>query len=152
MTHLEAAARPDRRMPSVGDVGPPVVHVLTLTDLVRYAGASGDFHPLHHDLVAAQAMGMPDVIGHGMFSAGLLARAITDFVGVGRLRRLRFRFVNPTELGESLSTSVTVVAATMVDSDSECNVALDCSLLNSHGVVKVVAHAEARFEFTKTGR
>ena len=56
-------------------------HELTRTDLVMYAGASGDFNPMHHDEVAAQAAGLPSVFGHGMFSAGLLATAITNYVG-----------------------------------------------------------------------
>ena len=60
-------------------------HELTRTDLVMYAGASGDFNPMHHDEVAAQAAGLPSVFGHGMFSAGLLATAITNYVGIGNL-------------------------------------------------------------------
>ena len=53
---------------TVGDAAPAIDHTLTRTDLVMYAGASGDFNPMHHDEVAAQAAGLPSVFGHGMFT------------------------------------------------------------------------------------
>ena len=61
----------------VGDEAPVISHTLTRTDLVRYAGASGDFNPMHTDEVLAVAAGQPSVFGHGMFSMGILATAIT---------------------------------------------------------------------------
>ena len=79
----------------VGDEAPVITHTLTRTDLVRYAGASGDFNPMHHDEVAAQAAGQPSVFGHGMFSMGLLGTALTDFVGVGNITRYKVRFAAP---------------------------------------------------------
>jgi acyl dehydratase len=118
-----------------------VSHTLTLTDLVRYAGASGDLHPLHHDAEAAQAMGLAGVIGHGMFSAGLLTRAITDFVGVATIRDLTFRFLSPTRPGEELHTSVHVVST--AGSGADTVVDLACSLTSTAGDVKVTASARA---------
>ena len=56
---------------------------LTLTDLVRYAGASGDFNRLHHDDAYARAAGLPWVMAHGMLSAGLLASFVTRWFGPG---------------------------------------------------------------------
>src|SRR3954469_15412242 len=91
-----------------GDAGPPISHPLPRTDLVMYAGASGDFNPMHTDEVAAQAAGLPSVFGHGMFSAGLLATAITNYVGVGNLASYRMRFTKQTWPGETLSTNVAV--------------------------------------------
>ena len=76
----------------VGDEAPVITHTLTRTDLVRYAGASGDFNPMHHDEVKAKESGQPSVFGHGMFSMGLLGSAVTDFVGVGNLTRYQVRF------------------------------------------------------------
>jgi len=70
---------------SEGDAGPEVRHELTRTDLVMYAGASGDFNPMHHDEVKAKAAGLPSVFGHGMFSAG------PPREGHHRLRRHRQR-------------------------------------------------------------
>src|SRR5438034_211887 len=93
-----------------GDEGPVVSHELTRTDLVMYAGASGDFNPMHHDEVKAQAAGLPSVFGHGMFSAGFLARALTDYVGVGNLRRYKVRFAKQTWPGETFTTRIAVTA------------------------------------------
>src|SRR6476660_8484934 len=89
-----------------GDAAPEFSHELTRTDLVMYAGASGDFNPMHTDEVAAQAAGLPSVFGHGMFTAGLLATAITDYVGVGNLKSYRVRFTKQTWPGEVLTTTV----------------------------------------------
>lgn len=122
---------------AVGDEAPVVSHELTRTDLVRYAGASGDFNPMHTDEVAAQAAGLPSVFGHGMFSAGLLGRALTDYVGVGNLTRYRVRFTKQTWPGEKLSTTIKVVAKRGDEID------LECSLANTEGEVKVDGDATA---------
>ena len=74
------------------DIPPFVVEHLTRTDLVRYAGASGDFNPIHHDQTFAEAAGNPTVFAHGMLSAGFLGKCVTDYVGVQRLRRFKVRF------------------------------------------------------------
>jgi acyl dehydratase len=71
---------------------PVVVEKLTRTDLVKYAGASGDFNPIHHDEDFAKAAGNPTVFGHGMLTAGFVARCVTDVVGVENLRRYKVRF------------------------------------------------------------
>lgn len=75
---------------------------LTRTDFVRYAGASGDFNPLHHDVEFARAAGLTDVMGHGMLSAGLLASAVTRWFGAERLRGFSVRFVRPVWPGDVL--------------------------------------------------
>src|SRR5437870_8830128 len=93
-----------------GDEAPAVSHELTRTDLVMYAGASGDFNPMHHDETKAQAAGLPSVFGHGMFSAGFLARAVTDYVGIGNLKTYKVRFVKQTWPGETFTTKVAVKA------------------------------------------
>src|ERR1700722_17291793 len=93
---------------AVGDEAPVRTHTLTRTDLVRYACASGDFNPMHHDEILATAAGQPSVFGHGMFSMGLLGSALTDFVGVGNLTRYRVRFARQTWPGEVLSSKIVV--------------------------------------------
>src|SRR5881396_74413 len=109
---------------SEGDEAPVVTHELTRTDLVMYAGSSGDFNPMHHDETKAQAAGLPSVFGHGMFSAGFLARAITDFVGIGNLKTYKVRFVKQTWPGETFTTKVKVTAKRKEDGanlvDLEC--------------------------------
>lgn len=127
---------------SEGDQAPVVSHELTRTDLVMYAGASGDFNPMHHDEVKAQAAGLPSVFGHGMFSMGLLGRALTDYVGVGNLTRYQVRFTKQTWPGEVLTSSVVVTAVRT--EGGEHLVDLDCALANGDGEVKVSGQATAR--------
>jgi len=117
----------------------PVKEVtLTRTDLVMYAGASGDYNPMHHDEVKAKAAGMPSVFGHGMFSMGFLGGAVTDFVGIENLQSYSVRFVKQTWPDETLRTKVVVRAV-------EGGVAtLDCSLENADGEVKVQGEATAK--------
>ena len=124
-----------------GDEAPAVSHVLTRTDLVMYAGASGDFNPMHHDEVEAKKAGLPSVFGHGMFSMGLLGRAITDYVGVGNLRTYKVRFTKQTWPGETLTSKI-VVTAKRKD-DGENIVDLDVELANQDGEVKVAGSAIA---------
>ena len=125
----------------VGDTGPPISHTLTRTDLVMYAGASGDFNPMHSDDVAARAGGLPGVFGHGMFSAALLARAVTDYVGVGNLKSYLVRFTRQTWPGEVLSSTVTVAGKSVVD--GEHLVDLECRLSNAAGELKIDGRAVA---------
>jgi acyl dehydratase len=124
-----------------GDTGPEVRHQLTRTDLVMYAGASGDFNPMHTDEVKAKEAGLPSVFGHGMFSAGLLATAITDFVGVGNVRNYKVRFVKQTWPGETLISKTTITAKR--SEDGRNLVDLECELANENGEVKVAGEAIA---------
>jgi len=125
----------------VGDEAPVVAHTLTRTDLVKYAGASGDFNPMHHDEVKAQAAGQPSVFGHGMFSMGLLGSALTDYVGVGNVVRYQVRFARQTWPDEQLSTKI-VVTATRQE-DGKKLVDMDVTLSNAEGENKVVGQATA---------
>lgn len=87
-----------------GQALPPfVVDELTRTDLVRYAGASGDFNPIHHDEEFAKAAGNPTVFGHGMLTAGLLAKCLTDAVGPESLRRYKVRFATRVWPGDAIT-------------------------------------------------
>ncbi len=124
-----------------GDEAPAKTHTLSRTDLVRYAGASGDYNPMHHDEVLATAAGQPSVFGHGMFSMGLLGTALTDFVGAGHLTHYRVRFSRQTWPGEELTTKITVKAKR--EEDGKHLVDLECSLVNGEGEVKVVGEATA---------
>jgi acyl dehydratase len=123
-----------------GETAPVVSHELTRSDLVRYAGASGDFNPMHTVEPDAQAAGLPSVFGHGMFTMGLLGRALTDWVGVGNLTRFKVRFTKQTWPGEVLTTSIVVRAK----HDDDRLVDLDCSVANADGEVKVAGEATAR--------
>jgi acyl dehydratase len=122
-----------------GETLPARSHQLTRTDLVQYAGASGDFNPMHHDEVKAKAAGLPSVFGHGMFSAGLLAAALTDYAGVGNLRRYKVRFTKQTWPDDVLSTKITV--RTKRAEGGHNLVDLDCELVTDKGVTVVSGEA-----------
>jgi acyl dehydratase len=125
-----------------GDEAPVLAHVLTRTDLVAYAGASGDFNPMHHDEVKATAAGQPSVFGHGMFSMGLLGTAVTDYVGVGNITRFTVRFARQTWPDEELQSAI-VVTGKRTDGDQHL-IDLDVRLRNAAGEEKVVGEATAK--------
>lgn len=124
-----------------GDEAPAFSHELGRTDLVRYAGASGDFNPMHTDEVAAKGAGLPSVFGHGMFTMGILGKALTDYVGVGNLRSYKVRFTKQTWPGETLTTRITV--ARKYDEDGEHRIDLECEVINVDGEAKVSGVAVA---------
>ncbi len=96
---------------------------------------------MHHDDEQARAVGLPSVFGHGMLSMGILGRAITDWVGVGALRRFKVRFTKQTWPGEVLVSSVSVVAK-RTEGDEHL-VDLEVALANADGEVKVAGEATA---------
>lgn len=75
----------------------PTLHVrVTRADLVRYAGASGDFNPIHWNERAAREVGLPDVIGHGMLTMALGSRLVTTWAGdPGAVVDYSVRFTRP---------------------------------------------------------
>lgn len=81
---------------------PHTVGPITQTDIVRFAGAGGDFNPLHHDPQAAQAAGFEQPIAMGQFTAALVAAWVTDQVGVENLRSFEVRFSAPLRIGDIL--------------------------------------------------
>ncbi|WP_405720383.1 MaoC/PaaZ C-terminal domain-containing protein [Streptomyces sp. NBC_01537] len=86
-----------------------VVEDLKRTRIVQYAGASGDFNPLHTDQeFAVKVAGFPGVFAHGMLTMGLTGRVLTDWVGRDRLLRYGVRFKAPVWPGDTLTTTVTV--------------------------------------------
>ena len=124
-----------------GDAAPEVRHELSRTDLVKYAGASGDFNPMHHDDEKARAAGLPSVFGHGMFSMGLLGRAVEDYVGIGNLKGFKVRFTKQTWPGETLVSSITVTGKRKEDGENLID--HDVSLANADREVKVAGSASA---------
>ena len=120
---------------SEGDEAPAVCHELTRTDLVAYAGASGDMNPMHTDEVAAKAAGLPSVFGHGMLSMGIMGRALTDWAGVGNLREYRTRFTKQTWPGETLTTRIVVTGKSQAEDGKR--VSVDVTLTNQDGEVKL---------------
>jgi acyl dehydratase len=88
---------------------------LTLTDFVRYQGASGDFNPIHHDTAFAQAAGFPEPFSVGMLQAGILGSYATDRFGAANVRRFAVSFREQVWAGDVLVCSGEVVA---IDDDA----------------------------------
>jgi acyl dehydratase len=87
-----------------GDALPEVAETIERIDLVRYAGASGDFNPIHWNDEAARAVGLPGVIAHGMYSMGIAARIVTGWAGdPAAVKRLKVRFSAMIQPGQTLT-------------------------------------------------
>ena len=81
---------------AAGDVLPTQTYRVTRADLVRYAGASGDFNPIHWSDRVAGSVGLPGVIAHGMYTMALAARALDTWAGApGRVLELGCKFTKP---------------------------------------------------------
>jgi acyl dehydratase len=87
-------------------IKPPVQQI----QLTRYAGASGDFNPIHQDAAFARAAGMGDVFAHGMLSMGFVAQSVTDWLGAGTVRKIGVRFAALVRLGDVITCRGRVVA------------------------------------------
>ncbi len=131
---------------TVGDVHEAtVVDNLTRTQIVQYAGASGDYNPLHTDEVfATQVAGYPSVFAHGMLTMGMTGRMLTDYVGDGRLLRFGGRFTAQVWPGDTLTATATVTALEV--RDGVATVDLDVATKNQDGVDVFTGTASARVD------
>jgi len=94
-----------------------LVDNLSRTQIVQYAGASGDYNPLHSDdLFTREIAGYPSVFAHGMLTMGMTGRLLTDWFGDGKLTHYGVRFVKQVWPGDSL-TATGVVEAIRSESD-----------------------------------
>jgi acyl dehydratase len=95
----------------VGDSLPTVtIENVSRPDFVRYAGASGDFVPLHYDQTFVEASGIPTVFAQGMWTAGCLSRCLTDYAGAGNVRHFKVRFARQVWPGDTLTCRGKVTA------------------------------------------
>jgi acyl dehydratase len=100
----------------VGDELPPLVKgPIQQIQLTRYAGASGDFNPIHQDDEFARAAGMGGVFAHGMLSMGFVAQAVTDWAGAGRVRKIGVRFAGLVRLKDTVTCRGRVVGTSQKD-------------------------------------
>jgi acyl dehydratase len=96
-------------MTAVGDVIPEQAFPIERADLVRYAGASGDFNPIHWNERFAKSVGLPDVIAHGMFTMATVIRVITDWAGdPAAVVEYGVRFTRPVAVPDPGSAVLTV--------------------------------------------
>ena len=116
---------------------------LKRTQIVQYAGASGDCNPLHTDeIFTKEVAGYPSVFAHGMLTIGITGRLLTDTVGNGRLTRYGVRFTAQVWPGDDLSASAAVTAIDTVDRAPIAEFSLETK--NQDGVVVLSGSAAAR--------
>jgi acyl dehydratase len=128
---------------NVGDVhSEVVVDDLTRTQIVQYAGASGDYNPLHTDeIFATQVAGFPSIFAHGMLTMGLTGTMVTNYVGDGRLRSFGGRFRAQVWPGDTLTARAEVVG--IRDDEGGSVVELRISTTNQDGLEVFAGEATA---------
>lgn len=96
---------------TVGDVVAEQTFHLTRDSLVRYAGASGDFNPIHYRDDVAASVGLPGVLAHGMLTMGVSVQTVVNWIGdPGRVEDYQVRFTRPVVVDPANGADVTVVA------------------------------------------
>ena len=121
---------------NIGDAIPtlttaPVTHL----QLVRYAGASGDFNPLHTDPKIGEMIGTGGIIAHGMLIMGFVGQMLSDYAGPGALRKFGVRFKGMTHLDDTIICSGTVTEK--YEADGEGRIAGKVQAVDQNGDVKV---------------
>ena len=130
----------------VGDVHEEqIVDNLTRTQIVQYAGASGDYNPIHTDEVyTTQVAGYPSVFAHGMLTMGMTSKMLTNYVGDGRLTKFGVRFTSQVWPGDTLTAKATVDAIRQ-EGDAYF-VDLTLSTVNQQGQEVLNGYASARLD------
>ena len=132
---------------TVGDVVAEREFALTRDSLVRYAGASGDFNPIHYRDDVAHSVGLPGVLAHGMLTMGLAIQPVVDWAGdPARVLDYQVRFTRPVPVDPDLGAVVTVVAKVGA-LDADAGVAR-IDLTVTFNSVTVLGKAQARVSLT----
>jgi acyl dehydratase len=122
-----------------GDVLEPQTFTVTRADLVRYAHASGDHNPIHQDPEVARSVGLTDVIAHGMYTLGLVGRAVAVWTGGAEVVELGCKFTNPVVVPADAEVEVTVAGSVKSVDDGLASLALEVT----SGGVKVLGMPKA---------
>ena len=118
-----------------------LVEDLKRTQIVMYAGASGDYNPVHTDEVfTKEVAGYPSVFAHGMLTMGMTGKMVTNYVGDGRLTEYGVRFTSQVFPGDTLDATATVAGV------SNGIVDLDITTVNQNGVEVLKGSAKARVD------
>ena len=126
----------------VGTELPGHTFQITRADLVRYAGASGDFNVIHWNERIATSVGLPDVIAHGMFTMALAARVVTDWaVDPARVVEYGVRFTRPVPVPDDDTGATLEVSAVVGAKLDDGRVRVDVTA--SHEGAKVLGRAQA---------
>jgi acyl dehydratase len=122
-----------------------LVEDLKRTQIVQYAGASGDYNPLHTDeIFTTKVAGYPSVFAHGMLTMGMTGKMLTDYVGDARLTKYGVRFTSQVWPGDTLDSTATVKS--IRDEGGQKLVELDIVTVNQDGVQVLSGSAEARID------
>ena len=125
----------------IGDVVAERTVHLTREALVRYAGASGDFNPIHYRDDVAARVGLPGVLAHGMLTMGLAVETIVPWLGdAGRIVECGVRFTRPVVVDAEDGAEVTVVAKVGAVDDDTARI----DLTVAHGDTTVLGKAQVR--------
>jgi acyl dehydratase len=120
----------------VGDAVPTLVKSpLSHLQLVRYAGASGDFNPLHTDPKIGELIGVGGIIGHGMLTMGFVGQMLSDYVGPAALRKFGVRFKGMTHLDDVITCTGTIIEK--YEADGEARISGKVQAADQNGEVKV---------------
>lgn len=118
-----------------------LVEDLSRTQIVMYAGASGDYNPVHTDeKFTKEIAGYPSVFAHGMLTMGMTGRMLTNYVGDGRLTKYGVRFTSQVWPGDTLNSTATVVDVT----DGIVNLSVETT--NQDGSLVLSGYAAARVD------
>ena len=118
-----------------------LVEDLKRTQIVQYAGASGDYNPLHTDeIFTTKVAGYPTVFAHGMLTMGMTGRMLTNYVGDGRLTKYGVRFTSQVWPGDTLHSTATV------ESVEDGIVNLNIVTTNQDGATVLSGYAAARVD------
>ena len=133
----------DKAKINVGDThSEVVVEDLKRTQIVQYAGASGDYNPLHSDeIFTTKVVGYPSVFAHGMLSMGLTGKMLTNYVGDASLKKFGVRFTNQVWPGDTLTSTATVMS--IREEDGETLVDLNIETTNQDDVTVITGSAVA---------
>lgn len=122
-----------------------LIENLTRTQIVQYAGASGDYNPIHTDEpFATQVAGYPTVFAHGMLTMGMTGKMLTDYVGDGRLTKFGVRFTNQVWPGDDLTSTATFDNIEDINGTTVAN--FDVVTTNQDGAVVLKGYAQARID------
>lgn len=120
----------------VGDEIPKLVTApVTHLQLVRYAGASGDFNPLHTDPKIGEMIGVGGIIAHGMLIMGFVGQMLSDYVGPQALKKFGVRFKGMTHLDDEITCTGTITEK--YEEDGEGRIAGKMQAADQNGDVKV---------------
>lgn len=120
----------------IGDSIPPLVKSpMTHLRLVRYAGASGDFNPLHTDPKVGEEIGTGGIIAHGMLIMGFVGQLLSDYAGPGALRKFGVRFKGMTHLNDEITCTGKITEK--YEADGEGRIAGKVQAVDQNGDVKV---------------